>query len=252
MKCRRHALIVLASVMILCGSPMVSADLVDGGFESGTTASWFGPTSSSGQVCGQNVAVVEYEYTTDSAGISQPPYTTGPDGTRAWRPSEGDYFLSIRTGTAQLEFFARPTGDPLCLSFDWFFDGADSAAATVDLLTGWGLMATNENWGRLIQVNGPLLPPAYEVYSLAGDENLGWSRLSFPLSELSSGGPPMDYGSPIRYVITVHVGGYSEAIFGIDNITLEPVSVVPLPGAFILGSLGLAFAGWRLQRCREP
>ena len=36
--------------------------------------------------------------------------------------------------------------------------------------------------------------------------------------------------------------------FAMDNFTIVPV---PIPGAFLLGSIGLALAGWKLRKSRE-
>ena len=41
---------------------------------------------------------------------------------------------------------------------------------------------------------------------------------------------------------------YPQEITGIDNVSLN---VIPVPGAVILGSLGLGFAGWKLRKRKE-
>jgi len=156
-KYSKHVCIVLAVVITLYASPMAWGEFINGGFETGDL------TGLSSQYGNENVEVVEYEYANDSLGLSQPPYTTAPDGRPAWRPTEGNYFLSIK-GSNQFEFFERPTGEPLAFSFDWFFDGDDSAGATVFLSTCWDLMCTNESTGRLITIN--VSAPAEETYVL--------------------------------------------------------------------------------------
>ena len=50
-------------------------------------------------------------------------------------------------------------------------------------------------------------------------------------------------------VFTVNAYG-TDGTFATADLTLHG-TVVPVPGAFLLGSLGLAFSGWKLRRRKE-
>ncbi len=129
------------------------------------------------------------------------------------------------------------TPDPgYLLEFDYFFDFYD--------LGSWGEWDSAEatlTWATdsayLFEYNSN--NSGSGIY-LADDQNIGWTTIS--------------YGLPVAGTYTLQFrtvdgpGCFSESILGVDN-----VSVVPLPSALVLGSLGLGVAGslvGRFQRRR--
>ena len=244
-------LVTILIVHTILQAPIARGDFYNGGFEPGDFVASY---------VGGDVGAVQYEYASDFSGLSQPPYTTGPNGTPAWYPAGGAYFLSMKTtaggASMQFEFTDRPAGQPLTFSCDWFFDygglkpnagGRYDIEVVVSLTAYWGLMYMNSTSINLVTINNALA--AEEVYMLDSDENLDWSKLAVPLADMPLGGPPMDYGSNIRYVLEANMYGIADynSILGFDNIRLATDNIVPVPGAALLGMIGLGAAGlkWR-------
>jgi len=60
----------------------------------------------------------------------------------------------------------------------------------------------------------------------------------------SMGYSGLDYNNQIDFVL---IGNNLNEIYGINSVSIE-AEVVPLPTAFILGSIGITFTGWLLKR----
>jgi hypothetical protein len=61
-------------------------------------------------------------------------------------------------------------------------------------------------------------------------------------------------GDLTTFTIMGNTFGQSERLhvtLGFPSSSGIPTNIIPVPGAALLGMLGLSFAGWRLRRCRE-
>lgn len=252
MKYSKYITIILGMAIMLQCPQMVCANLTNGGFETGDFAEWRWSTPNP-----PLADVVGYEYPRDFLPVAQPPYTTNSDGDRAWLPTEGQHFLSLKstdgagtdTTSIRRDIGSYETTD--VLSFDFFFDfgnntpddGGHYDYAMVSLAAHWGFMGM-ANWHvDILRINFPGVwsDPIY----LDSDENIGWSSFSYTLGQDRYA--PNDAG----YSLSLSVGdfgGFSESIFGIDNIKVEPGSVIPAPSAVSLSAIGVGLAGWLKRR----
>jgi hypothetical protein len=218
------------SIVVFSYTSAANADLVNGGFEDGL-AEWT-PTGT--------VDVVGMEDPSRDGWIWQPVPVGG-----VWEPLPGSTsFASLwSTGwggdVATLSrTFDASAGD--VLSFDYFFDygdfwpNYDSARGT--------LKGSSVDEMVLFEYNTITDPSDPRYNTLAEFANVDWTPVVVVL-------PATD-----KYTLTFTVtdiydplwGPAFESILGVDN-----VSVVPLPGALLLGALGLGSAGSLLRRLRR-
>ncbi len=126
--------------------------------------------------------------------------------------------------------FTAPAG--YVLSFDYFFDFGDDIyhADTAKATLRWSSheeVLFQHNFGN----------------ELSDFENKDWSHVAFVLP--TTGGYSLQFEVADVYDPLAEVPAY-ESILGVDN-----VSVVPVPGALLLGALGLGSAGGLLRRLRR-
>jgi len=200
----------VAIVAILAGTSL--ADVVNGGFETGDLTGW---TASSG------VSVVTIHNQLD--GSAQLP--------TSWSATEGQYFALLATnGPDNFHTLSQSFGAQAgqALSFDYFFDWGDYH--TLD----------DQSYGRLYDSAGALVNEFFHWG--AGGTLMGADYSNVPWS-------PQSYTFTAGGTYTLGFGicndGDSEldSYMGVDN-----VSVVPVPGAVLLGILGLGAAGIKLRK----
>lgn len=212
---------VLGIAVVLCGST-ATASMLNGGFETGDLTGW--------TYTGATQATTD-EYSRDP-WVPQPVPATG-----FWDPAGGNYFASLWStdyttfaSTLTQTFTVNP-GPGLAVEFDYFYDFGDLA------LPGW------EDPARIYVVDGlgnsifdmTINDPGAGT-GLGDDENIDWTAVSVALPSAGT------------YTLGFEISDPSfafESILGVDN-----VQVVPVPGAFLLGAIGLGFTNWRLRRRR--
>jgi len=135
-----------------------------------------------------------------------------------WYPTGGTQFASLWStdyivSNAQLSrSFDGVAGE--ILSFDYYFDlndgddGSDSAKAELSGVT------------------------LFDVYNLTG----GWQTLSYVLPETKT----------YQLIFGINdMDGTFESVFGVDRVSLtDQTAVVPVPGAMLLGLIGVTTVGW--------
>ncbi len=122
---RSKAIMVFIIAIVAVGATTASADLINGGFESGGLAGW----DTSGNWL---EFAVDWEFPRDFSGPQPVPTTPHPfvPGIAAWLPVEGNYFASLWStdgfmDSAMLSQDFTVDMDDLVLSFDYFFDQYD-------------------------------------------------------------------------------------------------------------------------------
>ena len=205
--------IIAGFVSLLVLAESAPADLLNGDFESGDLTGW----SHTGPV---SVLIADL----------------APDLTTLWTPTEGNYFASLWsanvggtvTEATLTQIFLASAQD--VLTFDYFFDfgdafyGYDTATAMLTW-TGGGSVT-------LFEYNTVIL--------LTDNQNVDWTAISFVL--------PATTVYTLEFRIEDIIAEYpesGESILGVDN-----VQVVPVPGAVVLGSIGLSLAGCWLGKRR--
>ncbi len=206
-----------------------NADLMNGSFETGDLTAWTATGT---------VQAVNWEFSRDFLGLPQAP------ASGFWDPTEGDYFASLwstdgfGTDTSTLtQTFTTPTfptpPPAYVLEFDYFYDFGD--------ITPWedpARIYVTDSLGNSVfnmTINDP-----FAGTGLGDDENIDWTSVSVTLPSAGT--------YTLGFEINDSIGAF-ESILGVDD-----VSVVPLPSALVLGSLGLGVAGslvGKFQRRRK-
>jgi hypothetical protein len=222
---------VLVIAVLSVGS--TQAGVINGSFETGDLTGWTTVVPS-----GASVSVV--------ASHTDPMTNVGGDGpivygTTSWSPTDGSAFALLKTdgpgSITQLykSFYATAGAD---LSFDYFWDSQDYAPFDD---TGTGMLLSGLGTG------GPLVSTLFS-------HNIG-SNPSGP----GGGTDPGDfYGTPwttVSYTFATS-GVYTLLITnmnGLDSnldsyVGVDNVSVIPAPGAILLGSIGVGFVSWLRRR----
>ena len=212
--------LVLTVAVVLCGS-RARADIL--GFESGDLSGW----TATGVV-----QAVQWELSRDFLGLTQAP------ASGFWDPTQGSYFASLwstdgwGTDTATLtRTFSTPTwaGGNARVQFDYFYDFGDIVPfedpARIYVIDSLGNSVFD------MTINDP-----FAGTGLGDDQNIDWTTLSVNLPSAGT--------YTLGFEIMDSIGAF-ESILGVDN-----VQVVPVPGAVLLGAIGLGFANWRLRRRR--
>lgn len=219
----------LGIAVVLCGST-ARAQLMNGSFEDGAlldpgirdlAPGWSASGADPFWAYGGPTAV-EWEMSRDYLA------PIAPD----WTPTEGDYFASLWSGdgweTSSMlsQTFTTPE-DGLVLEFDYFFDYGDWAGDTaMATLTG--------PTGTVVTLFEHNTAPGN---TLVEDENIDWTHIIAPLSTAGD------------YTLTFMTEDFGD--FGFESILgVDAVEVVPVPGAVLLGAIGLGVTNWRLRRRR--
>ena len=212
---------VLAIVVLAAGS--ARAGLTNGSFETGDLTGWTAvlPAGASASV------VIGHSDTTWPGGV--PPVVPG---VTAWGPTDGSAFALLKTDGAGSQsqlyqsFYANAGAS---LSFDYFWDSQDympfNDTATGTLLSGAG-------------TGGPLVVTLFSE-SIATDPGnhygTPWTSVSYAIAN------PGVY--TLLITNTNGLDSVLDSYVGIDN-----VSVIPAPGAILLGSIGAGLVSWLRRR----
>jgi hypothetical protein len=192
----------------------VQADLINGGFETGDLTGW---TST-------------VPFGASAAAVGSHTEDAGPLPNTTWAPTEGSFFALLETdgpgNWCTLEqSFSGVAGD--VVSFDYFFDWGDlhpfNDQCYGELLDATG--AQEHEFFRWGQDGTPMV---------ANHSNVGWSSESYALAA--------DGDYTLKFGIANCLDSINDSYMGID------AAVVPVPGAVLLGMLGLSVAGIKLRK----
>jgi len=191
----------------------VQADLTNGGFETGNLTGWTSTVPP-----GASVTVVSNH---NEVGGQPPP---------SWAPTEGSFFALLKTdgpdNWCTLEqSFSGVAGD--VVSFNYFFNWEDYHPYN------------DQSYGRLLDSSGAEVKEFFHWGeggdAMGGDySNVGWSSVNYTLE--AGGSYTLEFG------IKNEIESEYDSFLGIDAV------VVPVPGAVLLGMLGLSVAGIKLRK----
>ena len=213
----RKLTMICALAVLLVAAGSAQADLSNGSFETGNLAGW-----STAVPSGASVGIATSH--TDATGAGT--------GTMSWGSTDGSHFALLKAAgpcspTQLHQTFEASAGH--ALTFDYFWDSQDYSpyndTATGSLLSGAG-------------TGGPVVSTLF--------------------SESVNTDPSDYWGTPwksVSYDITT-AGTYTlliTATNGLDNlydsyVGVDDVAITPIPGAVLLGMLGLGVAGVKLRK----
>jgi hypothetical protein len=207
------------AVILYCST--ASANLLNGGFETGDLTSWTATGT---------VQAVPWEFSRDFLGLPQAP------ASGFWDPTGGSYFASLwstdNLGTdisTLTQTFTTPTwtGSNPWVVLDYFYDFGDIVPfedpARIYVIDSLGNSVFD------MTINDP-----FAGTGLGDDQNIDWTSLSISLPSAGT--------YTLGFEIQDSIGVY-ESILGVDN-----VQVVPVPAAVLLGVLGMGMAGLKLRK----
>ena len=209
-------LMVLAAAVLLLAVGSAKADISNGSFEDGLN-NW------SIVLSGGDVQAVSSH--TDSTGSAT--------GTSSWSPTDGSAFALLEGGYANesvqlYQTFTASAGE--VLTFDYFWDSQDYVSYDD---TGMGTLLSGSGTG------GSVLSTLFS-HSIVGSDpqdywGTPWTLVSYTFA---------DSGTYTLLIETWNDDDSNQSSYvGIDN-----VFVTPVPGAVLLGMLGLGAAGLKLRK----
>jgi len=214
----KRTLIIWAAAVLLLAVGSAKADLSNGSFEDGLN-SW------SIVLSGGDVQAVSSH--TDSTGSAT--------GTSSWSPTDGSYFALLEGGNANesvqlYQTFTASSGDTL--TFDYFWDSEDYDPYDD---TGMGTLLLGSGTG------GYVLSTLFSHSIMGSDPEDYWGT---PWTLVS-----YTFAASGTYTLLIEtwndLDSDQSSYVGIDNVALTPV---PVPGAILLGMLGLGAAGLKLRK----
>jgi hypothetical protein len=211
----KKLMMIFALAIVVLAASSVRAGLTNGSFETGDLTGWTTVVPSGASA----TAVTSH---TDPGGT----------GVTAWGPTDGTYFALLKTdGPGSLtqmyqSVYLSPSNG---LSFDWFWDSQDynpfDDTATLSVYSGVGIGGAPDATFTLASVNSD---PA-DYWGTAWTTSTLW------------------VGAAGKYTVVFEItnGGDSilDSYVGVDN-----VSVIPAPGAILLGSIGAGLVSWLRRR----
>jgi hypothetical protein len=213
--------IVMALGLSLAAMPALSAPnlISNGGFETGDFTYWAVSLAPGGNA--------KAEVTTHKDALG-----AGP----GWDPTEGDYFAWLKTDgggqdtTLTKKLAVGPNYWAYELDFDVYFDAGDFYLAG---------MWNDYGYAKLIDSAGGEIVLYAKDVATVGD--FGWDGWTHVKHTFTAAG---------IYTLQFGVGNTLDDSFdsalGVDNVTM-----VPAPGAVLLGIIGLGMAGWKARRRQE-
>jgi len=247
----RRLTTICAIVTLLLAVGSAKADLSNGSFETGDLTGWstfiFIPEEEGGvddQYGPGDVQVVtsHKDVTSDDEG------TLTGTGTTSWLQTDGDYFALLKAGAVDshvqlYQTFAASAGDTL--TFDYFWDSWDDWSEDTHTIfndTGTGkLLSGSVTYSVTGEVTGGDELSTLFYHSVSTDEEFywgtPWTRVSYMFADAGTYTLLIETWNDIDNCAPGHVG--------IDNVALSPV---PVPGAVLLGLLGLSVAGMKLRK----
>jgi hypothetical protein len=246
MKAIRELTIILGIAVVLCGSTATADLAVNGSFELG--AQLVTPDPITGQVGIRELAPGWTATGADPSFLGGPVAIesevsrdwSSPTPASDWTATEGNYFASLWSTDSMGTDYSTlsqtfTTPDPgYLLEFDYFFDFGDlNFQQGTPEMGDWAEGTLSWSGGSAV-----LFEHNY-TGDLADEENIDWTTVSYVLPDAAT------YTLEFAIYDGLDMPGAFESILGVDN-----VSVVPAPGAFLLGVIGLGYANLRLRKRR--
>jgi hypothetical protein len=207
----RRVLFGVVGMVLLAGS--ASADLVNPGFETGNLTGWTVTASGTG-----SVSVVPSHSQSDDG-----------DGPTIWDPQEGSHFALLKAGAANTPVKLAQTfttSSAGVLNLEYFFDAGDALRSS-----GKG---NDTAMGTLSLASGSVVLFSTSVSNVGDYTGTPWTLVSQPLVANSN--------YTLQFEVMNAADAKGPSYLGVD------MSVVPLPGAVLLGFLGLSAAGLGLRK----